>query len=201
MTQNTVFEETYQNYVAEIRTIDYLSKAELLMVERRDNTLIVPLYNRNFIVSSDGIHAEDDSLVTPAVRVIIAKYILTCREFDLGADDPLMTYRDFKGASPLISYFTTNTNKTLETTFSGKLDSLQKKCRELGAEERKNQLYDCSFVFKALPRVPVILNFNDIDDLFPATCSILYRASAAEFLDMECLAMTGTLLSGKLISD
>ena len=30
-------------------------------------------------------------------------------------------------------------------------------------------------------------------------CSILYRASAEQFLDMECLAMTGTLLSGRMI--
>jgi len=50
-----------------------------------------------------------------------------------------------------------------------------------------------------LPRVPVVLNFNDTDDLFPANCSVLYRASAELFLDMECLAMTGTLLAGRLI--
>jgi len=51
-----------------------------------------------------------------------------------------------------------------------------------------------------LPRIPVILNFNDSDDLFPATCSILYQESAQHYLDMECLAMTGTLLAGKLLS-
>lgn len=200
MTKNTIFEETYQNYISKIQAIDFLAKAELLLVKIQDGSLIVPLYNRNYIVSSDGIFAKDDLPVTTAVRVIIAKYVLTCNEFDQAADDPLMTYRDFKGASPLISYFTTNTNKTLETTFSGRLNLLRSKCREFGGEERRDPSYDCSFVFKALPRVPIILNFNDIDDLFPANCSILYRASAAEFLDMECLAMTGTLLSGKLIS-
>jgi hypothetical protein len=48
--------------------------------------------------------------------------------------------------------------------------------------------------------VPVIVNFNDRDDLFSASCSVLYRSSAAYFLDMECLAMTGTLLAGKLLA-
>ena len=44
-----------------------------------------------------------------------------------------------------------------------------------------------------------MLNFNDRDDLFPPACSVLYRKSAESYLDMECLAMTGTLLCGKLL--
>jgi hypothetical protein len=44
------------------------------------------------------------------------------------------------------------------------------------------------------------VNFNDRDNLFSASCSVLYRSSAVHFLDMECLAMTGTLLTGKLIA-
>ena len=37
------------------------------------------------------------------------------------------------------------------------------------------------------------------DPEFPAQCVILFRQSAEQYLDMECLAIGGTFLSGILI--
>ena len=59
--------------------------------------------------------------------------------------------------------------------------------------------YDLSLMFKALPRIPVMLRFNDGDSEFPAQCSILFRESAEHYLDMESLAIAGTFLAGNLI--
>ena len=53
--------------------------------------------------------------------------------------------------------------------------------------------------FRALPRVPLLLLFNDADEEFPAEARILFRANAERILDMECLAILGWLLSSKLI--
>jgi hypothetical protein len=49
--------------------------------------------------------------------------------------------------------------------------------------------------FNALPRVPVLLLFNDADDEFPAHCSLLFEGRAEKYLDAECLAILGMLLS------
>jgi hypothetical protein len=137
---------------------------------------------------ADGIVGDDQEILTPAVQVMICKYILTC-PLELPANDnTLMTYREFKDAGPLISYFTTNTNKTIETTFSGNLAGLKTRGQDIGGKLLASDIYDLSVQFFAFPRVPVLVNFNDRDD------------SAASFLDMECLAMTGTLLTGKLIA-
>lgn len=200
MPQSPVFEETYQKYLLEIQKTDYLSKSTMLGVGISNNALEIPLYDRLYRVSDNGIEDCDGNGVTPAVRVILCKYILMCPVELPPVRDKLMTYREFKNAGPLISYFTTNTNKTIETTFSGKRDAFLERSQHLGGTVRDDQSYDLSVEFFALPRIPVIVNFNDRDDLFPATCSILYRASAEIYLDMECLAMTGTLLAGKLIS-
>jgi hypothetical protein len=194
-----VFEETYQHYLAEIGRLDYLAKAELLNVDRQEDSLIVPLYSRQYRVCSGGITDMSGASVIPAIRIILSKYILTCDSFTPAGSDPYMTFRDFKDASPLISYFTTNTNKTLEATFSGNLKELRRCCQKMGGIEQQADSFDLSFLFLALPRVPVVLNFNDKDELFPASCTVLYRESAQLFLDMECLAMTGTLLAGELI--
>lgn len=199
MQKSTVFEETYQHYLAEIRTIDYLARADMLGVEKAGNTLHIPLYETLYHVSADGITTPGGGAVIPAVSVILSKYVLMCPAELPVVSDKFMTYREFKDAGPLVSYFATNTNKTIESQYSGKLASLKERALELGAVFQQSESYDLSLRLHALPRIPVILNFNDSDDMFPAACSILYKLSAEQFLDMECLAMTGTLLAGKLI--
>lgn len=200
MKQASVFDETYRKYLREICSTDFLAKAEALGVRKENNGLIIPLYDQEYHLSSEGIYHTRGAAVTPAVQVILSKYVLTCPTELPTTQKTLKTYRDFTGTAPLVSYFTTNTNKTIEVTFSGKRDALEKKALSIGGQLQPAEGYDFSVRFFALPRMPVLLNYNDQDDLFGATCSILYQADAEIFLDMECLAMTGTLLAGKLIT-
>lgn len=198
--RSKVFDETYRRYLKEIGQIDFLAKAGVLGVEISNGVLRIPLYDKIYRFATDGIFGDDGEELTPAVQVMICKYILTCPSKLPEMNSTLVTYREFKDAGPLISYFTTNTNKTLETTFCGNLALLKRRGQEIGGKILDSDTYDLSLEFAAFPRVPVIVNFNDRDNLFSATCSVLYRSSAALFLDMECLAMTGTLLTGKLIA-
>jgi len=199
--RSRVFDETYMRYLEEIRKVDFLAKAEMLGVKTANGELKIPLFDKIYHFGSTGIISTTDNLLTPAVQVMICKYILTCPLELPKLSETLVTYREFKDAGPLISYFATNTNKTLESTFSGNVGELRKRGQEIGGKVLDSETYDLSLEFHAFPRVPVLLNFNDRDDLFSATCSVLYQSSAAIFLDMECLAMTGTLLTGKLIAN
>jgi hypothetical protein len=198
--RSKVFDETYRRYIEEIRQLDFLAKADSLGVSSENGALLLPLYDKMYRLSADGIVGEDGRELTPAVQVMLCKYVLTCPPELPEINDKLVTYREFKDSGPLVSSFTTNTNKTLESTFSGNVPGLKDRALLIGGQEQESETYDISIEFHAFPRIPVILNFNDKDDLFPAVCSVLYRSSAALFLDMECLAMTGTLLTGKLIS-
>ncbi len=199
MKLSPVFAETCHHYIEMIGQIDFLQKADALGVEKKGNALLVPLYDTHYLVSAEGLESENGGEITPAVQVMVCKYILTYSPDSPPVEDRFVTYREFKDSGPLISYFTSNTNKTLESTFSGKLQLLQKKAEAIGGEVLTSKTYDLSLRFFAFPRIPVIINFNDRDDLFPAQSSILYRSTAVRYLDMECLAMTGTLLTGKLI--
>ncbi len=197
--QSKVFAETCRQYLEEIRHLDFLAKAGVLGVHADELRLTIPLYNKIYRLGVDGITRDDGEEISPAVQVMIYKYVLTCPLELPEMDDSLITYREFKDAGPLVSFFTNNTKKTLETAFSGNVGGLRKRGQEIGGRLIASETYDLSLEFNAFPRIPVRLNFNDQDDLFSAGCSILYRSSAACFLDMECLAMTGTLLTGKLI--
>ena len=54
--------------------------------------------------------------------------------------------------------------------------------------------YDLSMQFDLLPRVPLLILFNDLDDEFPAKCTVLFERRAEEYLDAECLAIAGRIL-------
>ena len=201
MVRAKVFSETYKSYLAEIRKLDYLSRADLLGLVRENDSLLIPLFDVTYQFDGSEFVAPHGQPLSPAIQVMLCKYMLTCNGLSLseGTGCDWITYRDFKGSSPLHSYFTNNTNKTLEVNFAGAVSLLRDRIIALGGELLSSDSYDLSARFHAFPRVPVVLNFNDADDMFGAAASVLYKASAAHFLDLECLAMTGTLLTGKLI--
>ncbi|MCB2216535.1 DUF3786 domain-containing protein [Desulfofustis glycolicus] len=200
MARAPVFTEIYRSYLQQLEGVDLARRAGPLGVTFADGGLAIPVYGKVHHLSATAITGPDGRAVNPAIRVILARYVLDCPEQPPVGADPLMSYREFADAAPLLSYFTTNTNKTIETHFSGGLEHLRNRARTLGAVELTSGTHDLSLRYFAVPRVPVLLNFNDQDDLFGAACSVLYRQSAKYYLDMECLAMTGTLLAGWLIS-
>jgi hypothetical protein len=80
--------------------------------------------------------------------------------------------------------------------FTGRLGQLEKAAKNLSGRSPDIELsYDIGLCFDVLPKIPSLLLFNDQDDEFPAQCSVLFEKRAAKFLDMECLAMVGMLLS------
>lgn len=195
--RSEVFEQTYQDYLQQIREIDYLAKADLLGLERRDTRLRIPLYHQLYWFTDEGLSRDGGGDISVPLRVILCKYLLRCTSPPTGANR-LQPYREFKDAAPLISHFATTTTSHLEKAFSGKLSLFHSSCEGLGGERLESEVYDLSYKFYALPRIPVVLNFNDTDDLFPAGCSILYNSTAEAYLDMECLSMTGTHLAALL---
>ena len=91
--------------------------------------------------------------------------------------------------------------RPIASDFTGRLLELQKAAEYFSGRSPDIELsYDVSVCFDVLPKVPCLLLFNDKDDEFPAQCSILFEKRADKFLDMECLAMVGMLLSEYLRS-
>ena len=200
MKKAEVFEVTYHKYLEQIADIDFLSRAGILGARMIDGTLEIPFYGEPHRVSTAGVFDATGQRATFAVSVLLCCYILQCPEAEPEPGE-WVTYREFKDAGPLTSYFTTNTNKIIETTFAGQIDMLRSACRKMGGSAIKAPAFDVAFMFQMLPRVPVFFRFNDQDDMFPAQTSILFRHSAEKHIDMECLAIGGTYLTGLLIGN
>jgi hypothetical protein len=85
--------------------------------------------------------------------------------------------------------------------FGGRLGALQAAARLFGATPAppNDFAYDLALAFAALPKVPVLLLFNDAAEGFAPRCVILFQRSIGHYLDMECVAMVGALLADGLV--
>jgi hypothetical protein len=199
MKKAAVFEITYRNYLQQLAAIDMVSRAAVLGAEVQPEGLIIPFYGTPHLVSTEGVIEPTGNRANFAVSVVLCKYVLMCPRSIPAAGD-WVTYREFKNAGPLVGYFTTNTNKIIETTFSGNVAALTAACQPLNGRVIDDEpAFDISVVFDPLPRIQARLNYNDRDDEFPSQCSVLFKQSAEQFLDMESLAIAGTFLAGSLI--
>jgi len=197
--QNEIFEEAAKQCITQLKNIDFLKNSERLGAEVKGNSLVIPLYGQFYNVSVEGVKVQDGKAANPAVSVLLLRYVLNCPD-EIPPEGEWVTYREFEGAGVLSGHFTENTNKIIETSFSGKTDRLHHSAIHMGGIPFDDgSSFDVAIEFESLPRIPILLRFNDLDGPFPAQCSILFRKSAECFLDLKSLEVVGTLLAGKLI--
>lgn len=193
-----VFDESYENYLSQLRKLSLVSIAPKIGAEFADNLLRISLFDRTFKVSSTGIAGPDGRRPSYDVCVILSKYLLLAPEVQVPGET-WVSFKDFKDSRPLHNYFANDVEQAAATHFSGRIDALQVACAALGGYAPDLQVsYDLAIQFNALPMIPVVMLFNDADDEFSATCSLLFPARTEAYLDAECIAMLGTLLFRRL---
>ncbi|MFW5975333.1 MAG: DUF3786 domain-containing protein [Desulfosalsimonas sp.] len=199
MAKNPVFDETYQKYLARFAELDLKSRAQLLGVTLEDGCAVVPFFTSDYRVSTDGVFSPEGTRPIHAICVALLKYFILCPE-SLPKDRDWVSYRDFRDAAPFAGAFARNTERAIAENFSGDSQGLLHACSELGgiSPGQENLSYDVAIQIYALPRIPVLVLFNDRDEEFAASCSVLFEKRARWFLDMECLAILGWLLSDYL---
>ncbi len=194
-----IFDKKFKDYLLKVKDIDIFEKADILGIQKRNQFSIFDFFNKQIIFDQEDFTEIAGGEVTLAVKTVLCKYIMMCPEKNIKSSSTLVTFREFADAGPLFSRFTENTGKIIETTFSGHLEKLRTRCLSLGGIIIENGSYDLSVRFRALPKVPIILNFNDKDEFFPASAGFLYHDNAENYLDLECLGITCTYLTGLLI--
>jgi hypothetical protein len=194
MDRSTVFEETYANYLTGIRRLDFKKIADRLGAEVVGEELIIPFFGKPIRVSTTGISEPSGGRPNFSVCVVLFKYLLLCPDHDPAGND-WVSFKDFKDSAPFAGAFFNYTEIPLAKYFSGRLKALEAACRSIhGLPPAATFSYDLCMQFQALPKIPVLMLFNDADEEFPAQCAVLFERRAENYLDMECLAMVGMLL-------
>ena len=193
------FDLTYKDHLRELAKINLAERAQALELEMRSDSLVIPFFGRQHFISQQGVIDFDGNAPTPAVATVLLNY--TLRNTMIPPANPeKISFRDFKGAGPLVVSFANNTNHLIASTFSGRLDALKAAYRDLsGTPEVDAVSSDLFMKFQALPGVPQYLSFNDQDDDFPADSHLLFQRSAESYLNLKSLFVLGTFLAGSLI--
>ena len=191
--KSPVFEQTYLDYLSQIAGLDFNFIADTLGVKIDGQDVIVPFFGKPYRISVKGIAESSNQKPHLSICVILCKYLLMCPLIEpLGGN--WMTYKDFKDGAPLIHAFSNTVTRPLAETFSGRVAELEKAGEKMGGYPPNEEFpYDVSMQFDALPKVPLLLLFNDQDEEFPAQCGVLFEKRTEKFIDMECLAMVGML--------
>ena len=196
--QSSVFEKTYRDYLEQVTKIDLRSIQEKLGVRAEGNAIIIHLFGKPTRVSARGIIDQSGQRPSFDICVILCKYLLLCPD-SIPKETEWTAYRDFKDTGPLTAYFANDVERSIAAQFSGRLRELETAGKALGGCSPDMELSnDLSMRFEALPRVPLLMLYNDVDEEFPAQCSVLFERRAETYLDAECLAIVGRLLFTKL---
>ena len=193
MEKTHVYEQTYQDYLSRIAAIDLKLTADKLDLQTAGEAVMIPFFGKSYRVSAKGIADPTGQQPHLAISVILCKYLLMCPMIEpLGGN--WMSFKDFKDAAPLRQAFINTVTLPITESFSSRLADLESAAKKIGGYAPAADFpYDFSMQFDALPKVPLLLLYNDKDEEFPAQCAVLFEKRAEVFLDMECLAMAGML--------
>ena len=196
----TIFETHYEDYCRQIAELDFLSKKETLDIKLNGNDAIIPFFGETYIVSKTGIADEFGNRPNYGICVILSKYLLLCPGAPV-ANKEWSTLKDFHKSSQFtnLNVFSSDAERPIIKIFSGRIDALLNASQKLGGKPADlSAYYDLSMEFFALPKIKILLLFNDSDGEFPASCSILFQRQAEEYLDPESLIMVGIAFTNRL---
>jgi hypothetical protein len=77
------------------------------------------------------------------------------------------------------------------------LDSFKSSCANAGGQAIN--VGDASYIFQALPRVPLMLTYWLGDEDFPSSCKILFDSSATHYLPIDGCAILGSMLTKRIV--
>ena len=58
---------------------------------------------------------------------------------------------------------------------------------------------DAAYIFHALPRLPMLVNFWCGDEVFPSSCKILFDRSASHYMPTDVCAILGSILTKRIL--
>ncbi len=196
MKQAAIFDEIYRQYLADVSAIDLKLIAGTLGINVEKDGAAIPFYGLTHRITPAGIMDEKGNRPIHAVSVILCQYLLLCPEQEPSVTREWVRYHSFSDAAPYAQGFRNTAEQPINKTFAGKLEDLKQACTALGGRSCEAP-YSCdlAMVFSALPKVNLLMVFNDKDEEFPAQCSLFFEKHADAYLDMECLAMLGMILA------
>jgi len=160
--------------------------------------LHIPLWGNACILSWPELAGWDyqDNLLPALKQALLLYYLIT-------ADDTPLTgkwvsFAELPDGRMYNTAFQGYSGDEIAKNFGLNLDTFKEACNLAGGNEV--MIGDASFVFQALPRVPLMVTYWLGDEDFPSSCKILFDESARHYLPIDACAVLGGMLAHKLVA-
>jgi len=158
----------------------------------------LPLFGRIVNVSYPDLvacDAETGASLPVAIQALLLYYL------NIADGTPLegrwVAFADLPDGRFYNQAFQGYTGQELARHFGNDLGTFERAARKL--DGMKLGYGDAAFAFHILPRVMLAVVYHLGDEDFPATCQILFDASASHYLPTDVCAILGSMLTRKLL--
>ncbi len=198
---STVFKQTYRDYLEIVKKIDFRKKKDVAGIQKEGADLVIPFFDSFMRFTDTGF--SDPAGHTPKfeVSVVLFRYLIMCPDLPPVKGD-WTAFRDFPDAGPLTVFWRDNVENPIASSFTGRLSQLKDRCIKTGFKKPDISVsYDLALCIDALPRIPMLFLFNDAEENFPATASVLFQKDAIHYLDGESLAILGGIFAARIMEN
>lgn len=159
----------------------------------------VPFFGEAYLVSypQGSVLRPDGNPAGAREALIILHYLVHA-----GGERPRgewIAYRDLPGARYHEPAFVAEVEQPLSKGLAGRLEALRdwvrKKARPVDVPG------DVAAVWDVLPRLPLLLIFNERDEEFPASARVLFDVTAPDYLPTEDLSVLAEIAVMRLLED
>ncbi len=143
-----------------------------------------------------GFDTKDNELPLP-VQAVLAYYFYTSDGAPLTGQ--WVSFADLPDGRTYNSAFQGYSGNELVKAFGLKIDGFKLACEKGGGQA--TLVGDAAFIFYALPRLPLLVNYWCGDEDFPSSCKILFDSSVSHYLPTDVCAILGSMLTRKIIKN
>jgi len=173
------------------------SGSSWLMLGPGRGELHVPLWGNVCILSFPELncYTSHDDPLPDFQQALLLYYLVTADGAPLTGK--WVSFADLPGGRMYNAAFQGYSGDEIVKSFGFNLDRFKSAC--LKADGKPVEIASASFIFRALPRLPLLVTYWLGDEDFPSSCKILFDESACHYLPIDVCAILGSMLTRKLI--
>src|SRR5687768_14904079 len=174
------------------------SGASYLELDPGRGELRIPLWKKVCILSWPellGWDSKDD--VLPDLQQALLLYYLVTAD-DTSLTGTWVSFAELPNGRMYSSAFQGYSGDEIAKTYDLNLDAFEQACNLAGGKEF--MVGNASFIFQALPRLPLMVTYWLGDADFPSSSKIPFDEAACHYLPIDACAVLGGMLARKLIA-
>ncbi len=144
-----------------------------------------------------GFDAEKDGEVPLPFQAVLAYYFHTSDGAPLTGE--WVSFAELPDGRMYNQAFQGYSGDELVKVFGLDVEAFKSACEKGGGAP--TPIGDAAYIFYALPRLPMLVNYWCGDEDFPSSCKILFDRSVSHYLPTDVCAILGSMLTRRLIKN